>query len=75
MTKRFRGTNTVIATAFEVDGAIDLDTKAQSTDWQILESIHGLIPLGFTGGFLSMTTQERQDVAKCVIDTTGGGRR
>ena len=72
MNKRFRGTYTVMVTAFDVDGAIDLDVQAQFTDWQIQEGIHGLIPLGSTGEFLSMTTQERRDVAKCVIDTTAG---
>ena len=72
MNKRFRGTYTVMVTAFDVDGAIDLDVQAQFTDWQIQEGIHGLIPLGSTGEFLSMTTKERRDVAKCVIDTTAG---
>ena len=72
MTKPFRGTFTVMVTAFDADGALDLDAMARYTDWQVRQGIHGLIPLGSTGEFLSMTAQERRDLAKCVIDTVAG---
>lgn len=72
MTKRFRGTYTVMVTAFDDEGALDLDTQARFTDWQITEGIHGLIPLGSTGEFLSLTAAERRDVAQCVIEAADG---
>lgn len=72
MSKRFRGTYTVMVTAFDADGALDLDAQARFTDWQVREGIHGLIPLGSTGEFLSLTEAERREVAKCVIDTANG---
>ena len=72
MTQRFRGTYTVMVTAFDADGAVDLDAQARFTDWQVREGIHGLIPLGSTGEFLSLTTAEQRAVAKCVIDTAAG---
>lgn len=72
MTKRFRGTYTVMVTAFDDDGALDLDVQARFTDWQINEGIHGLIPLGSTGEFLSLDAAERRAVAKCVVDTAAG---
>lgn len=72
MTERFRGTYTVMVTAFDADGALDLDVQARFTDWQIREGIHGLIPLGSTGEFLSLTAAERRAVAKCVIDAAAG---
>lgn len=72
MNNRFRGTYTVMVTAFDADGALDLDTQARFTDWQVREGIHGLIPLGSTGEFLSMDARERRAVAKCVIDTADG---
>lgn len=72
MSARFRGTYTVMVTAFDGDGALDLDVQAAFTDWQIREGIHGLIPLGSTGEFLSMTAAERRAVAKCVIDAAAG---
>ncbi|MBO6676601.1 MAG: dihydrodipicolinate synthase family protein [Rhizobiales bacterium] len=72
MTDRFRGTYTVMVTAFDAQGRVDLEAQARFTDWQVREGIHGLIPLGSTGEFLSMSTQERRAVAKCVIDTVAG---
>lgn len=72
MTDLFRGTYTVMVTAFDSDGRLDLEAQARFTDWQVREGIHGLIPLGSTGEFLSLTAEERQAVAKCVIDTVAG---
>ena len=72
MTQHFRGTFTVMVTAFDETGALDLDAQARYTDWQVREGIHGLIPLGSTGEFLSMTAEERRATAKCVIDTVAG---
>lgn len=72
MTDRFRGTYTVMVTAFDAQGRLDLDAQARFTDWQVREGIHGLIPLGSTGEFLSLTPEERRAVAKCVVDTVAG---
>jgi len=72
MTDQFRGTYTVMVTAFDTEGRVDLKAQARFTDWQVREGIHGLIPLGSTGEFLSMSPEERRDVAKCVIDTVAG---
>jgi 4-hydroxy-tetrahydrodipicolinate synthase len=72
MTKPFRGTYTVMITAFDAEGRLDLEAQARFTDWQVREGIHGLIPLGSTGEFLSLTAEERRAVAKCVIDTVAG---
>ncbi|MEM1428398.1 MAG: dihydrodipicolinate synthase family protein [Pseudomonadota bacterium] len=72
MTDRFRGTFTVMITAFDAEGRLDLDAQARFTDWQVREGIHGLIPLGSTGEFLSLTPEERRAVAQCVIDTVAG---
>jgi 4-hydroxy-tetrahydrodipicolinate synthase len=61
-----------MVTAFDTEGRVDLEAQARFTDWQVREGIHGLIPLGSTGEFLSMSPEERRDVAKCVIDTVAG---
>jgi hypothetical protein len=37
-------------------------------EWQIQEGIHGPIPLGSTGEFLSMMREERQQVIEPVVD-------
>lgn len=72
MKNPIRGTYTVMVTAFDNDGKLDLDAQARFTDWQVREGIHGLIPLGSTGEFLSLSAEERRAVAKCVIDTVAG---
>lgn len=69
---RFRGTFTVMITPFGRDGAVDLGSLAAFTDWQVREGIHGLIPLGSTGEFLSMSDGEARDVAACVTETVAG---
>ncbi|WP_417307845.1 dihydrodipicolinate synthase family protein [Devosia sp.] len=72
MTKTFRGTYTVMITPFDADGAIDLSATADFVDWQITSGIHGLVPLGSTGEFLSMTDDEKTAVAQTVIETAAG---
>ena len=72
MIKPLRGTYTVMVTAFDNAGELDLNAQAQFTEWQVQQGIHGLIPLGSTGEFLSLSAEERQAVAKCVIDTVDG---
>lgn len=72
MSRRFRGTYTVMVTAFDDAGAVNLPAMARFTDWQVRAGIHGLIPLGSTGEFLSLDASERRAVAKCVVDTVAG---
>jgi 4-hydroxy-tetrahydrodipicolinate synthase len=50
----------------------DLGALEAFTDWQIREGVHGLIPLGSTGEFLSLSEEDRDAVARTVIDTAAG---
>lgn len=72
MKKTFRGVYTVMITPLDANGAVDLKGLAAFTDWQVKEGIHGLIPLGSTGEFLSLSEEERDGVAKTVIETAAG---
>ncbi|RYB06629.1 dihydrodipicolinate synthase family protein [Lichenibacterium ramalinae] len=69
MTKTFRGTYTVMITPGDAATGLDLPTLAAFTDWQIAQGIHGLIPLGSTGEFLSLSEDERVAVAETVVRT------
>src|SRR5260221_13032230 len=72
MTK-FRGTYTVLITPFTADGKrVDVTALRRLVEFQIGEGIHGLIPLGSTGEFLSVTREERQQVIETVIDQAKG---
>jgi 4-hydroxy-tetrahydrodipicolinate synthase len=72
MSTNFRGTFTVMITPFDAGGEVDAGALAAFTEWQIGQGIHGLIPLGSTGEFLSLSDAERTLVARTVIDTAAG---
>ena len=68
----FRGTYTVMITPFDDAGALDLDALRRFVDWQITEGIHGLVALGSTGEFLSLSDAEHEAVAAATIAAAGG---
>lgn len=71
--KPFRGTYTVLVTPFTEDGTrIDVGALRKLVSWQIEQGIHGLIPLGSTGEFLSMTRDERTLVIETVVSEARG---
>ena len=71
--KRFRGTYTVLVTPFTADGrSVDLKALQRLVDFQIAEGIHGLIPLGSTGEFLSLTREERTAVVETTVKAAAG---
>lgn len=70
---RWRGTFTVLVTPFTPDGsAVDVPALKRLVDWQIEQGIHGLIPLGSTGEFLSMTPAEQEQVIEVCVKQAAG---
>ncbi|WP_164939965.1 4-hydroxy-tetrahydrodipicolinate synthase [Bradyrhizobium zhanjiangense] len=72
MMRTFRGTYTVMITPFTAAGEVDVAALRAFVDWQIAQGIHGLIPLGSTGEFLSMDDDEKALVAEVVIRQAAG---
>ena len=73
MTTQHRGTFTVLITPFDADGrAVDIAALRRIIEWQIASGIHGLIPLGSTGEFLSVSRDERQAVIEACVGQTAG---
>lgn len=71
--KDFRGSHAVLATPFTADGsAIDIAALRRLVDWQIESGSHGLIPLGSTGEFLSVSDDERRQVVETVVEAANG---
>lgn len=71
--RTYQGTFTVMITPFDADGgAVNEDALKRLVDWQIDEGIHGLVPNGSTGEFLSLTDDERGRVAEIVIRQADG---
>ena len=70
---QFRGSHTVLATPFTTDGsAIDTAALRHLVDWQIESGSHGLIPLGSTGEFLSVSDDERTQIVETVVEAADG---
>ena len=60
MTAPFSGSYTVTITPFtEGGGAIDYDAWKNFLDWQVACGVPGIIILGTTGEFLTITDEER----------------
>lgn len=73
MAKTFRGTYTVLITPFTPDGKrVDVPALRRLVEFQIQGGIHGLIPLGSTGEFLSLTRDERRQVIDTVVSEVRG---
>lgn len=69
----FRGTYTVLITPFTADGsAVDLAALRRLVEYQITEGVRGLIPLGSTGEFLSVSREERAAIVDCVVQAAAG---
>ena len=63
---------TAMVTPFDAEGAVDVPALERYVDWQIASGIHGLIPLGSTGEFLSLSDEEQEAVAETVIRQAAG---
>jgi len=69
----FRGTYTVLVTPFTADGsAVDLKALERLVEYQITNGVRGLIPLGSTGEFLSVSRGERAAIVETTIRAAAG---
>ena len=73
MTGRFRGSYTVTITPFTEDGkAIDLAAWRRFVDWQLAQGVPGLIILGTTGEFLTVSDGERREFVGATVEHVAG---
>lgn len=69
----FEGCYTVLVTPFDESGeAIDVDALKRLVDWQIEQGVPGLVVLGSTGEFLSVTDDEREVVVRTAVAQARG---
>ena len=70
---KFSGSFTVMVTPFTEDcSKIDYSTLRRFVNWQISNGVPGLIPLGSTGEFLSITDEERREIVTTIIQQVDG---
>ncbi len=73
MPRPLHGTHTVLVTPFTPDGAaVDLPALERLVAFQIENGVEGLIPLGSTGEFLSISRDERTAITETVIRAAAG---
>ena len=73
MTRPFHGTHTVLVTPFTQDGAaVDLPALERLVAFQIENGVEGLMPLGSTGEFLSVSREERTAITETVLRAAAG---
>src|SRR3954453_5506473 len=69
----FRGSYTVTITPFTADGsAFDADAFRRFLDWQLEVGVPGVIVLGTTGEFLSVTDDERTQIVETAVRHVDG---
>lgn len=66
------GVMVALATPFDADGAVDEARLREHVDFVLAGGVHGIVPLGSTGEFATMTLTERRRVAEIVIEHTAG---
>jgi 4-hydroxy-tetrahydrodipicolinate synthase len=73
MSEPFRGSYTVTITPFTEDGAaIDVEAWKGFLDWQLEVGVPGIIVLGTTGEFLTVSDEERRLLVGTAIEHVAG---
>jgi 4-hydroxy-tetrahydrodipicolinate synthase len=64
---RLQGSMVAIVTPLK-DGKVDLKALRELTEWQIAEGTEGIVPCGTTGEGATLTSAERAEVVKAVVE-------
>lgn len=67
-----RGVYTVMVTPFTSGGEVDRAGMRRNIEWLIGQGVHGLIPLGTTGEFASLSDSQRSEVIETVAEAVRG---
>ena len=69
---KFSGSYVAIVTPFNPDGSVNFDKLKELVQWHLAEGTDGIVALGTTGESSTMSHEEDDDVARCVIETVNG---
>ena len=76
MAATFRGSYSVTVTPFTADrSAIDVDALRQFMDWQVESGVPGVIVLGTTGEYLTVSDEERALIVETAVKRVAGRAR
>ena len=69
---KFQGSYVALITPFNADGSVNFKKLKELVNWQLDEGTDGIVVLGTTGESATMSHEEDDAVAVCVIDTVAG---
>jgi len=69
---KFFGSYVAIVTPFHADGSVNFDKLKELVLWHLDQGTDGIVALGTTGESSTMSHEEDDDVARCVIETVNG---
>ncbi len=70
--RRFSGIFTPNIVIYDASGAINYKEMERYISWLIDAGIHGLYPNGSTGEFVRLSSEERRDVVRLIVDVNDG---
>ncbi len=69
---KFQGSYTALVTPFQKDGSVNFEKLKELVNWQIENGTDGLVALGTTGESSTMSHEEDDQVAECILETVNG---
>ena len=72
MRKNFSGSYVALVTPFHEDGSVNFDKLKELAAWHVEQGTDGIVVLGTTGESSTMSHEEDDQVAACVIETVNG---
>jgi len=70
--KPYSGTGVALITPFNLTGEVDYDSLILHTERMIKNGIDYLVVLGTTAETPTLSTKEKENVVRCVVDAAGG---
>lgn len=69
---KFAGSYVALVTPFAADGSVDFGRLRELVNWHLTQGTDGIVALGTTGESSTMSHEEDDEVARCVIETVNG---
>lgn len=69
---KFSGSYVALVTPFHEDGSVHFEKLKELTQWHLEQDTDGIVVLGTTGESSTMSHEEDDAVAQCVIETVNG---
>ena len=69
---KFAGSYVALVTPFQADGSVDFARLRELVAWHLEQGTDGIVALGTTGESSTMSHEEDDEVARCIIETVNG---